>query len=83
MKPHDYSSEVGKYIRAHQKRIVFSAIPLQSERSSTCGQHTVVYLYLRAMGNSRKKIYDLFNHVDLRKNDKIILNLFDEIFGVE
>lgn len=83
MAPHVYSVEIGKFVKKHRKRIIFSPIPLQSEQSETCGQHTMVFLYLRAIGTSRKRIFNLYNQVHLETNDQIVLNLYQKIFGVK
>lgn len=80
--PFNYSADIGRYVRRHRKRILFSAIPLQDSESGTCGQHTMVFSYLRQQGISRKKIYNLFDHVDLKKNDAIVLKMYRKIFVV-
>lgn len=53
---------------------------LQNEQSMTCGQHVLVYLFLKARYYSLKNILTFFDKLDLSKNDFIVKRLFEKIY---
>ena len=85
--PVEYFDSYGcKPRRLHKKimknhRIVSSKIRLQSNLSTTCGQHVIHYILKRCMGNSMTNILSIFNKKHLITNDQYVVNHVNRTFG--
>lgn len=84
---HQINENIKKFITQHRSgeknavvRVFYNRKPLQDFYSSTCGQYAIIFLVLRNMGYSTKKITSLFDSKKLKENDRTVLALFNKIF---
>lgn len=76
-----FNSYFQRFIRQNQRRVtLYNTLPLQSEKSDLCGEFCVLYSYYRCRRTSFSNFIKMFNHTDLRLNDKKALYLFSEHF---
>jgi len=61
--------------------IVFNEKQLQNNYSDVCGQYCCVYSWYRCCGYSMKAFLKKFSKGNHIENDKLILNIFQKLFG--
>lgn len=77
---HKLNKYLQEYVAIQKKPIMWNNIPLQSDRSITCGNFCCVFLALCELNIPFKKIISLFDQNKLEKNDKKVMYLFKKIF---
>ena len=81
--PKQLSNIWGTLKRFKNKKLVYSNIPIQSIISGNCGLYSIYFLFFMHYYLENMSVFlQIFNHVNLDKNDDIINNLFEEILYV-
>lgn len=70
--------KINKYSK--QKCFIRNNKRLQADNSDVCGYYCCVFLYYRCRGISMQKFLNLFSSKKFNHNDKLILNLYHNIF---
>jgi hypothetical protein len=73
--------EIYTFIKKQQKKLIFTPVQIQSEKSDLCGLFVLVYLWWRSNGLSHKSYFDLFDTKNLSKNDKTVKTLFKQMYA--
>lgn len=78
---HVLNPHIANFIRRQgNKRVFFNKVQLQNMKSSTCGNHCCVYIYLKCLGFPMKKIVSVYSKVNLHENDKTVMKMFKQYF---
>lgn len=77
---HVTNPNINKFVMKHGLKVVYNRKPLQDFDSSVCGQHVILYIFLRCIKISRQNILSLYEENNLKLNDKIVMEMYKKFF---
>lgn len=77
---HLFIPPIARFIEKHKLRVVYNRKPLQDYDSAMCGQHVILYILLRSLKFSRKKILSIYTAKKLKANDRIVKLMYQKFF---
>lgn len=70
--PSYYNSYFSRWLNEHSKHVSVCKKQVQSNNSSVCGLYCLFYLHQRLIGHSLNQILNMFDPVNLHRNDYFI-----------
>lgn len=78
---HRINANINNFIeRQKAHNICSNKVQLQDMESDTCGHHVLVFIFMKCLGYSIKKIISYYNKKNLRKNDSVVKKLLKNFY---